>query len=274
MSEKTSVLMSVYIKEKPEYLDCSLKSLLCDQTRCPDEFILICDGPITHELENVIKKYEGLFPDILITYRIKDNQGLGRALNFGLSKCSNEIIIRADSDDVCVPNRIETQVDYLLSHPEVAIVSSYIDEFDDDWNKPKRLKTLPLNHEELVQMAKFRNPINHMAVAFRRDSILRIGSYRHIQYLEDYELWIRAIVYGFKLGNIDEVLVHARVGNGMVNRRGDKRYINGWRKLSEYMLNNGMINKLEYLRNMIAVRCFVYMPSGLKSFAYKTVLRK
>lgn len=274
MDAKTSVLMSVYVKEKADYLDCSIKSILVNQTQRPDEFVLVCDGPLIPQLDEIIRKYEEQFPDVFLVYRTEKNQGLGKALNYGLSKCKNEIIIRADSDDICDPERIKLQYEYLLANPDIAVVSSYIDEFDDDWKKPKNLKTLPLTSDELAKMAKFRNPINHMAAAFRRDIILNIGSYRHLPYIEDYELWVRTIINGYKLGNIDRVLVHARVGNGMVKRRGNRQYITSWRELSKYMLANKMINRQEYARNMLAVRAFVYMPSGLKEFVYKRILRK
>ncbi|MCR5637398.1 MAG: glycosyltransferase [Lachnospiraceae bacterium] len=274
MDLKTSVLMSVYYKEKAEYLDCSIESILVNQTKQPDEFVLVCDGPLNDELDYVIAKYEKLYPDIFNTYRTEKNQGLGKALNYGLSKCKNDIIIRADSDDICNPDRIKIQLNYFKRHKDVAVVSSYIDEFDNDWRKPKNLKTLPLDNDALIKMAKFRNPINHMAAAFRKDVILSIGSYRHIPYIEDYELWVRTIINGYKLGNIKMVLVHARVGNGMVKRRGNKQYITSWRELNKYMLANSMINWMVYVRNMVAVRVFVYMPSGIKEFLYRNILRR
>lgn len=270
----TSVLMSVYFKENPEFFDLALKSILVDQSIKPDEFVLVCDGQLTDELNEVIAKYENEFKDILKVYRTEENQGLGKALNYGLSKCSYEVIIRADSDDVCAPDRIKQQFEYLNEHSEIAIVGSYIDEFDVDWNNPKNKKELPLVHEELSQMAKFRNPINHMAVAFRKSIIENIGSYRHIPYIEDYELWVRAIIKGYKLANIDKVLVHARVGNGMVKRRGNRQYISSWKELCDYMLQNKMINLFEYVRNMLAIRVFVYMPSNTKEIIYKKILRK
>lgn len=67
--DKLSVLMSVYYKEKPEFFDLSLKSNLIDQTLTPDEFVLVCDGELTPELEEVIKKYKSLCPDVLKVYR-------------------------------------------------------------------------------------------------------------------------------------------------------------------------------------------------------------
>ena len=271
---KVSTLMSVYVNENQDYLKISMDSILENQTKRPDEFVLVCDGPLTDQLEEVIseycKRYEGIFKVV----RLEENQGLGKALRFGLSKCSNEIIIRADSDDVCIPERIEIQVDYLTKHPEIAAVSSYVDEFDEDWNAPKNVKTLPLEPEQLKKMVKFRNPLNHMAVAFRKSAVLDVGSYRHMPCIEDYDLWARLVAKGYKLANVDKVLVHARVGNGMIKRRSNRQYITSWRILNKDMLKAKTINVVEYVRNMVAIRCFIYMPKGMKALLYKRVLRK
>lgn len=271
--ENFSVLMSVYYKENPKFFDISLKSNLIDQTLTPNEFVLVCDGELTPELEKVIAKYKCLCPNVFKVYR-KENGGLGKALNFGLPKCTYSLVARSDSDDVCDKTRFEKQVSYMEQHPEIGIISSYIDEFIDDWNKPTHVKTLPLTHEELYEMSKFRNPLNHMSVMMRKNDILRIGSYRHIPYVEDYELWVRAMINGIKIGNIDEVLVHARTGNGMVQRRGTKKYIKSWHLMNKDMIKAGMIGYITYIRNMLAITAFVFMPVGLKHFLYKKILRK
>lgn len=271
--EKFSVLMSVYYKEKPEFFDLALESNMVKQTLRPDEFVLVCDGDLTPDLEGVIEKYQKMMPEVLKVYR-KENGGLGKALNFGLPKCSYPLIARSDSDDVCAEDRFEKQVRYFEEHPEVGIISSYIDEFETDWTKPSHTKTLPLTHEELWEMAKFRNPINHMSAMMRKDDVLRIGSYKHIPYIEDYELWVRAMINGIKIANVGEVLVHARTGNGMVQRRGTKKYIKSWHIMNRYMVKHGMIGNMTYVRNMIAITGFVFMPVGLKEFVYKKILRK
>ena len=162
----------------------------------------------------------------------------------------------------------------MTEHQEIGIVSSYIDEFADDWTRPRHKKTLPLTHEELYQTAKFRCPLNHMAVMMRKEDIIQIGSYRHIPYVEDYELWVRAMIHGIKIANVGEVLVHARIGNGMVQRRGTKKYIKSWHIMNREMLTAGMISSATYIRNMISITAFVFLPSGLKEFLYNKVLRK
>lgn len=271
--EKFSVLMSVYYKEKPEFFDLSLESNLIKQTLPPNEFVLVCDGELTPDLEAVIEKYRKLFPNVLKVYR-KENGGLGIALNFGLPKCSYPLVARSDSDDVCSADRFEKQVRFMEVHPEIGIISSYIDEFSEDWAKPTHVKTLPLTHEELYEMAKFRNPLNHMSVMMRKDEVIRIGSYRHILYIEDYELWVRAMINGIKIANIGEVLVHARTGNGMVQRRGTKKYIRSWHLMNTYMVKAGMIGYGIYLRNMLFITAFVFMPVEIKNFLYGKILRK
>lgn len=271
--EKFSVLMSVYYKENPSFFDQALESILVNQTLLPNEFVLVCDGGLNPELEAVIDKYKDLLPDIFRVFR-KMGGGLGKALNFGLPKCSYPLVARADSDDICVPNRFEKQVAFFEQHPEVGIISSYIDEFDTDWTKPNNLKKLPLTHEELFRMATFRNPLNHMAVMMRKDDIIGIGSYNHVPYAEDYELWVRALTHGIKIANVGEVLVHARVGNGMVQRRGTKKLIRSWHSINKEMIDGNMIGYGKYLRNMISITAFVFMPDRLKIFLYEKVLRK
>ena len=268
-----SVLMSVYYKEKPEFFSLALESILERQSMKPTEFILVCDGDLIPDLEIIIDKYRKQFPDILKVYR-KGNGGLGKALNFGLLKCTCPIVARADSDDICAPNRFETQMRFLDEHPEIGIISSYIDEFDSNWMTPLRIKTLPLAHEDIYRMAKVRNPLNHMAVMMRRDVVLNLGSYHHVPFVEDYDLWVRALISGVKMANIPEVLVHARVGNGMAKRRGSRESIKSWKVINKQMLEGGMIGYLAYLRNMFLITSFVLMPVGIKEFLYKNILRR
>ena len=271
--KKFSVLMSVYNKENPEFFDQALNSILVKQSLVPNELVLICDGPLTSELDNIIENYQQRFPDIVKVTRLEKNGGLGNALKVGLPLCSYDLVARADSDDICCPNRFEKQIAYMIAHPEVGILSSYIDEFDSDPSNPIDTKKLPVTHKELVKLARFRNPINHMAVMYRKHLILGIGGYRQIQYVEDYDLWIRAIANGIELANIPEVLIHARIGAGMIDRRGSKAYIQSWKSLCDYMLHHKMINHFEYVRNMAAIMGFVSIPGGVRKRIYKLLLR-
>lgn len=269
-----SVLMSVYHRENPEHFDFALESNLINQLLPPDEFVLVCDGPLGAQLDSVIEKYQKLFPEVLKVYRLKENLGLGRALNFGLEKCGNDLVARADSDDISLPDRYKKQIAFMEKQGDVALLGTDIEEFEDDPENPTRRKQMPATDDEIKSFMKFRNPINHMTAVFRKSAVEKAGSYIHIPYLEDYYLWVRMAAAGFKAANIGEPLVLARIGNGMVKRRGNKDYIAGWQELSRYMLKNKMITRPEYLRNIIAVRAFVYMPTSIRNFSYKKLLRK
>lgn len=274
--EKTAftVLMSVYAKEKPSYLDLSLESILKNQTLPPNEFVLVCDGPLTSELDAVIEKYVSQYPNILNVYRLPVNGGLGKALNYGLERCNNGLVARADSDDVCAKDRFQLQVEFMNNNPDISVVGGSILEFDNNPDIHLRRKDNPSTSKEAYKKAKISNPLNHMTVMFRRDVILSLGSYRDVPYLEDYDLWTRLLIDGYKVSNINEILVYARVGNGMAARRSNHKQIEGWRTVSANMLANGMINKWEYYRNMLYIKGFVYMPLNLKEFIYNTLLRK
>ncbi|MFR5731884.1 MAG: glycosyltransferase [Clostridium sp.] len=109
MDKRYSVLMSVYKKERPEYLHAALKSMTGQSWR-PSEIVLVCDGPLTTELEAVLKDAE--FHSLLKTVRLEKNAGLGAALAKGLPECSCEWVARMDSDDIAASNRCEKQLRY------------------------------------------------------------------------------------------------------------------------------------------------------------------
>ncbi|MCD7955285.1 MAG: glycosyltransferase [Lachnospiraceae bacterium] len=269
-----SVLMSVYQKENPDYLDRALKSNLDDQTLQPDQLVLVCDGALNPALDAVIQKYEEKYAKVFETHRLEKNGGLGNALNYGLQFCKYELVARSDSDDVCLPDRFKKQITYMESHPEVSASSGTIDEFDTDYNKPQRVKHMPLTNEDILEYTKKRNPLNHMATVFRKSDVIEVGSYQQIQYLEDYYLWVRLLAAGKKLGNLDDLLVHACVGNGMVERRGDKRYIEGWSKMDKYMIKHGMMSQGQHIVNIGKLWIWCLVPGKVRTMIYEKVLRR
>ena len=92
MKQKFSVLMSVYFKEKPEYLDLALESIF-NQTIMPNEVVLVEDGKLTKDLDKIINKYKKKYSKILKVVKFEQNRGLGIALHDGLLECSNEIVL-------------------------------------------------------------------------------------------------------------------------------------------------------------------------------------
>lgn len=268
VDNKYSVLMSVYYKEKPEYLQQSIESIL-NQTVPTDDFVLVCDGPLTPELDAVIEKYNTLH-----LVRLKENGGLGNALNEGMKYCRHELVARMDSDDISRQDRCERELKAFADHPEVDIVSGTIEEFITSPDEVYSKRVLPETNDEIVEFAKKRNPFNHPAVMYRKSAVEAAGGYKDFYLLEDYFLWIRMILKGSQGYNIPEPVLWMRAGSDLYKRRSGSKYVASEKKLFSYMLKNGFINKSEYYQAMGGRAIGGVVPNWLRSFLYKKVLRK
>ena len=266
-----SVLMSVYNKEKSEYLQEAIDSIF-NQTLVPDEVVLIKDGILSDKLEDVIENCIKKYPQIF-TFQFDKNVQLGRALAKGVELCKNEMIARMDSDDIAMPNRFEKQYNFLNEHPEIDVCGGWLEEFNDD-NTYTRIKKMPEENNELIQYAKFRNPLNHMTVMFRKSAVVSVGNYCHFPLLEDYELWNRVIANGSKIYNIQEVLVYMRVNDSMYDRRGGKEYFQRYLILRKKQKKLGNINSLEYILSVIITLIMTLQPSIMRKSIYQKLLRK
>ena len=215
-----SVLMSVYSKENPSYLNEALCSIWDQQTLKPGQIVLVKDGPLTEELDSSISIWKQKLNDVLTVVELPENVGLGAALNCGLQQCKYELVARMDSDDISLPERFEKQIEYLRSNPDVVLLSGYISEFMDDPDDIIYIRKVPIENQVITKYLKWRNAFNHMTVIFLKSIVLSVGGYNaKVTYFEDYDLWIRLVQAQYKVSNIPEVLVKVRTGNDMIGRR-------------------------------------------------------
>ncbi|HJA50078.1 MAG TPA: glycosyltransferase [Candidatus Fusicatenibacter intestinipullorum] len=270
---KFTVLMSVYYKEKPEYLQLALKSII-NQTVKPNEIVLVEDGKLTNELQAVITKYKQNYPDIFKTYALQQNQGLGKALNFGMQKCSNELIARMDTDDIAEPNRFELQIKEFEKDGELALCGGQIAEFADNPKVITGYRNVPTEHNEILNFVKKRNPFNHMTVMLKKQAVQSVGGYQHMPYFEDYWLWVRMFKAGYKAKNVDQVLVKVRAGQEMIARRGGLNYAMCIIRFEKALNGIGVINIAEMI-GYVTLRSIVsIMPESLRLWIYGCKLRK
>lgn len=266
-----SVLMSIYKNEKPEYLRESLESIL-QNTVCPDEIVMVKDGPLTSELEAVLDEYQrktGLFHFVIHS----KNLGLGLALGDGLVECRNELVARMDTDDICCGERFEKQLSFLNDNPDIAVVGSYMDEFQQDVSHPYSVIILPTDDKAIRRFAKRRNPLKHPTVMFRKTAVIQSGNYRHFLWIEDYDLCIRMLLAGYKMANIPEILVHCRADVKLYGRRGGLKYLKQDLKFQKFMLYSGFIGRKEYVVNCLGRSAVRLMPNALRAWVYRTFLR-
>ena len=249
---KFSVLMSLYIKEDPQFLRECFDSLVA-QTYPADEIVVLFDGAVTPELEAVVENYQDKLP--INAVKFAQNRGLGKTLNDGLNYCRNEWVFRMDTDDICVPERFEKQIAFIEANPDVIIFGGQIAEFGQNIQDIVAYRNVPTDSQNIRKFARLRCPFNHMTVAYQKSKVIECGGYQGLQ--EDYTLWIKMIATGLKVANLPDMLVYARVGNGMVGRR------RGWNQFA-----------YEWTLYRLKNRCHIHDPiSGFPIFLMRAIPR-
>lgn len=262
-----SVLISIYHKEKPDWLREALDSVF-NQTIQPSEIVLVEDGPLTPELYNVIEEYSSRFPIFKIV-KNDTNLGLGLALQKGVEACSYEIIARMDTDDVLPADRFEKQLAKINEGYDV--VSCWSTLFIDNKENVVALKTRPEHHEDIVKLAHKRSPICHAAAFMRKSAVLKAGNYLHRQYYEDYNLWVRMILSDAKFYNVQESLYYVRTTNDQLNRRAGFGYLKNELNFLKEFYALGFYSKKDLFWNSLIRICARLMPNGLRNMAFKII---
>lgn len=266
-----SVLMSVYIKESADWFRKSIESML-NQTAPTDDFVIVCDGSLTEELDEVIEYYLEKFPNIFNIVRLPKNMGLGIALNEGLKYCKHELVARMDSDDIAVECRCEQQL-HIMNDENIAIVGSWVTEFEHDPTSPYAERRVPELHNDIVSWSKKRNPFNHPSVMYRKGSVVAAGGYQDFYLFEDYYLWLRMLNKGVKAYNIQAPLLLMRAGVNMYARRGGIKYAKSLLAFRRWMKKNGFISYFEFLYIGLGHALVAVLPKGLRKMIYSELLR-
>lgn len=268
-----SVLMSVYKKEEPAFLDKALESIE-NQTRQPDQIVLVEDGPVTIELNDVIKKHSNEFSSKYDVVKLPYNRGLGLALQTGVKHCRNEWIARMDSDDISVTNRFELQLKEVIKNPQLAVVGGQIDEFSGDLDRIVGKRNVPLSNDEIRRFIKWRNPFNHPTVMMNKNAVTRVGSYQANGKIEDYFLWVKLVIANYPVKNLPDILVHMRVDTGMYERRGNFQNIKQVFELRKLLRKSHLINiRDQYIGDGIMMVNSLLSPK-LREYIYKKSLHK
>ena len=267
-----SVLMAVYKKEQPLFFKEALRSVF-EQSLIPNEVVLVKDGPLTEELEQIIVDFSSKNEQLKVI-TLEKNQGLGEALRIGLNACSFDLVARMDSADICKPYRFEKQIAFLKEHKEITIVGSWIEEFSDCKEEIEAIRELPQEDKQLKIFMKWRNPFNHMTVMFRKKDILAVGGYQPFYLLEDYYLWNRLANANYYFANIGESLLWARGGYTMLERRGGWKYVVSESKLLKFMYRSGRINIVEFGANLMMKSIIRLIGKHLRHTIYTFFLRK
>lgn len=235
-----SVLMSVYQKEKAEYLNQSLESIWDKQVLKPDQIVLVEDGPLNASLDEVIAAWGNKIPGVLQVVKLSENGGLTKALNEGIKHCTGDYIARMDSDDLSFPERFKKQVEYMEAHPAIAVLGGSIQEIDNNFTV-LATRTYP---SDTVQIKKFivkACPFAHPTVMFRRTVFDKHSYSEKHRVSQDIELWYQLVLAGFEMANLPDVLLYLRRSDDFYKRRAKdkafkecKIYWDGIKKMHGY----------------------------------------
>ncbi|MDI1225596.1 MULTISPECIES: glycosyltransferase [Acinetobacter] len=269
-----SVLISIYHKEDAKHFNECMQSIWDLQTLKPSEIILIKDGPLTSELDNVIDIWKMKLNQILKITELEKNVGTGKAKNIGLHECTNNLVCIVDTDDISVPERFKLQIEFLEKNPEISIIGGQIIEFMDEIENPTGIREVPLSNNALRKYAKKQSPFNNMTITYRKADILKVGGYQHHLWMEDYNLFLRVIAEGYKIQNLPDVLVYARIANGMHVRRKGLEYIKSEKQLLNLKKQLKLQNPIHANMLFLIRSAFRLMPSSLLGKIYNTFLRK
>jgi len=267
-----SVLISVYYKEKAEYLIECLESMV-HQTVEPSEIVIVKDGKLTVELEDVLTEYKTKYQRLFKFVCLEKNVGLGLALAEGIKNCSYELIARMDSDDISIPNRCELQLREFAQDPLLDVCGGYIKEFCDSKEGVVSIRKVPLVDSEIKEYQKRRDAVNHVTVMFKKSKVLEAGNYQHALLMEDSLLWTNMILHGATFKNIADYLVYVRTGADMFKRRGGLKYFKKYKNGRKIILQTGYISKWDYYYTLLVQLIFSILPNSVREFVYEKLLR-
>ena len=245
-----SVVMPVYNGEK--YLDESIQSIL-NQTYKDFELIIINDGSADNSLE-IIEKYKQLDKRIVVISR--ENKGLIKSLNEAIEQSKGSYIARMDADDISLPTRFEEQLKFMKDE-KLDMCGSWVEPFEND--KSFDIWKYPENHNNISFRLFFVSSFAHPSVMFKSD-VFKVLKYEN-EVAEDYRLWCDMVINGFKLGNIQKVLLKYRFHENQITQN----------KIEELISSSNKI-RLNYAHNIKLVKDSFLVENSIeiqKNGAYK-----
>lgn len=271
--ENYSVLMSVYEKADPVHFEAAMQSILA-QTVPTNDFVIVCDGPLTPALSSVLARYDRSNPGVFQIVQLPENVGIGAAANIGLKHCKNDLVAKMDADDIAIADRCERQLEQFQQNPDLIVLGGYIEEFDEDPNCPFSIRSVPESNEEIRKFARRRQPFNNMTVMYRQSAVHAVGGYRSFRRSEDYDLYLRLLQNGYLAGNIPQILVKARVNRHAHARRASWSTLKGCAESRWYAFRIGYSSFWDFLICVTGELVIFISPNKVQQMLYSRFLRK
>lgn len=196
-----SVIMSLYAGNKPAQVERSLMSM-ARQDYPNMEIVLVLDGAVPVELHEAIDEVRNSINIPIRLIPLQKNKGLGPALNEAIKASHGDYFARMDTDDYSHPDRISTQIEYLISHPEVDVVGCCMEEKYE--NGEVTITSMPSMHKECIAEFVRRDPLHHPTALFRKRFFEKAGWYSSEYPMdEDSAMWLAGIKSGCVFANLN-----------------------------------------------------------------------
>lgn len=244
--EPVTVLLNVWGGDSLRSLRRSIASVLA-QTHQPTELLIVADGPLDADVTELLESLQGRTSTPVRIVNIECATGLSNARNTGLRHSKTELVALQDADDVMHPQRLQIQVEEMISH-QIDVLSSDAFEFDDQSEVIIGCRQSPHNREQLIKRLLLNNPFNHSTVMIRRSSVLACGGYRNVYLVEDYDLWLRMASQGYTLVIGKEIIEALSVDWRFLDRRG------GWRFIKSELILDKVITQEFWVRPMFRTK--------------------
>ena len=271
MRPTLTVLMTAYSGTSVEELERSVASIT-GQTRPPEEFLVVVDGPVPAELEAAIDAAAAAHPSVRVE-RLPVNVGSGLASARGLELATGDYVARHDSDDVSLPQRLERQM-AAVEERGLDLVGAEMLEFEGSPDHVIGRRTAPTSHEAIVRRLRLNNPVNNPTALFRRELALEVGGYSDLRYMQDYDLFGRLLAGGARAENLPEPLVLFNAGDAMIGRRGGWRMVRNDLDVQRRLRDTGAFGNVLLARNMVVRAGFRAIPPVLLKKVYGAVFRR
>ena len=224
---RVSVILPAYNAEA--YLKEAIDSIL-NQT-FPDFQLIVINDCSADGTEEIIRQYAD---PRLVPVKNEKNLGIAATLNRGLSLAQGDYIARMDADDISLPHRLERQVAYLDTHPDIAVLGTNVETFDE--NGPLCTGWSSTDPAQMKADLFFSCGLAHPSVMMRKSVIQALGGYDpEFEGLEDYELWFR-VARSHGVTTLPEVLFRYRVHSGQVTKNPSEKYMTRLRALKSRQL--------------------------------------
>lgn len=268
-------MICLYANNKAFEVLAALESAFTKQTCPPAELVAIFDGPVPNDVSAVIEEFATRIPVTCVTF--SQNMGHGPARAAAIEKSSYVWMAIIDSDDISSPDRFETLLKTIDSHPDSAVVGGGLTEFTDsaEGRVVGKLRLFPENPEDVARYIQSRAPVAQPTAILRVQAVLDVGNYQTWYNNEDYHLWIRLVRAGYEIRNVPKSVLLFRTSPDLYARRGGLRYWWNEVSLQAFSLSSGTTVLSKFLLGaVVRFGVQVVMPGWVRSAFYNKFLRR